>query len=169
MATNPHLFKYLVSGATKNAVGDYSASAVDFELIPASDEVYVLYRIMITVVDVGSFDSGAYGNNITLTNGISVSIANGIEETSIDLVDGLPIKTNADWSRLAGVDVKVLDFGLGDNQLIVRWTFERAGAPITLVGDQEESLKVTLNDDFTGLVSQYFLVQGLLVDRERWA
>ena len=58
--------------------------------------------------------------------------------------------------------MQVLAWGAGNDQLIARWTFSKAGRPIRLVGDNNERLEVVLNDDFTGLVHQYFVVQGYI-------
>jgi len=54
-----------------NAIGDYSSAPVDFFYSPNANEVVLLNRVIITIEDGGSIDSGGYGNNSSpLTNGI---------------------------------------------------------------------------------------------------
>ena len=160
---NKCLYRYLDTDGdgtgTKNAVGNYSGAVEEFKIVPAAGETFYLSRIMVSVTDAGSFDSGSYGNNITLTNGISLKLKNTGDPT-IDITDGVPIITNSDWCRLAGPDVSVMSWGSGDEQMVVRFTFTKAGQALKLSGDDGASFCVELNDDFSNLVSQYFMVQG---------
>jgi hypothetical protein len=52
-------------------------------------------------------------------------------------------------------------FGSGNNFAVVRWTFERAGQPLRLYGDNSDVLVMTVNDDLTGLVKHDFHIQGI--------
>ena len=156
------IFRYLDTdgdgGGTKNANGDYSSAAEDFKIIPPSDEHWYLARMIVSIVDTGSHDSGKYGNNITLSNGITVALKNSSDVTINDITDGVPIMKNSDWGRLAGVDVNPMSWGSGDDQTIVRFTFEKSGEPLEL--KDGNYLAVTLNDDLSGLVEHYFMVHG---------
>jgi hypothetical protein len=152
------------SGAgTKNAVGEYHDAgngAEIFYIQPPPGAVYRIARLLPFVEDQGTFDSGSYGNGITLTNGISIRVQND-SGTIVDLLDGLPIKLNTHWARIC-YDMSISSFGTGNEYLHARWTFAKSGQMIRLVGDNNERLEVVLNDDFSDLVSQYFMVQGYI-------
>ncbi len=162
---NELLFRYLDTvgdgSGTKNAVGDYSSSATKFLIKPPSDETFIIERLIVSVEDGGSFDAAKYGNGITLTNGMHVhEEVNGVQK--LDLIDaggGQTIKTNADWGALC-YDADVKTWGTGNQVLLVRWTFSKAGAPVRLDGAIGEELTITLNDDFSALVDHRFMAQG---------
>ncbi len=122
-------------------------------------------RILVQIKDTGTIDAAAYGNGITLTNGIGVQHKTGGH--TIDLLDGAPIMVNADWGRVC-YDLNVMTFGSGDNYLGVRWTFNKSGVPIIL-RSPADSLRVTINDDLTGLTGQTFCVQGKAISTSRGA
>ena len=144
---------------TKSAIGDYSDTGMgqtDFYIEALSGEKLAVARVIIHVVDSGSFDSGSYGNAITLTNGIKfIYRRNGVE---FDVSDGFPIKTNVDWGRFC-YDVSVSTYGQGNEALNARWTFSKYGNPLVL--DSGDSLILRLNDDFSGLVEHTFLFEGV--------
>lgn len=143
---------------TKNLIGDYSGAATIFKIQPPAGEIYHLNRLMVYIEDVGTFDSGSYGNGISLTNGVKFRIS----DNSGVLHDMTPIniKKNVHWDRTF-FDVKINNYGTGNEALIGRWTFANDyGAPVILNGDNNERLEVVLEDDFTGLVEHYFLTKG---------
>ena len=144
---------------TTNANGDYSTVSDIFYIQPAAGEVFRISRMIVTVEDTAGMAAADYGN-ITgnLTNGITVREQND-SGTITDLTGGIPVKSNAQWARLC-YDANVLTWGNGNEFLTVRWTFARTGQEMRLDGDENERLEVVLNDDFTGLVTHYFLVQG---------
>ena len=127
---------------------------------PPSGEVFHVHRLLVFVQDAGTFDSGSYGNGITLTNGIAVRVQNN-EGTYSDLTAGLPVKINPHWKRLC-YDVDISTYGQGDEAMGARWTFSKAGHPIRLDGGSGDRLEVLLDDDFTGLIDHTFLVQGFV-------
>jgi len=141
---------------TKDAIGDYSSAAEDFYIQPGANETYEIHRLIVRIADSGAPDAGKYGNNITLTNGISVHLEGGITR---DLTDNMPVLSNGDRSKLC-YDVNVISWGTGDDYVGVRWTFSKSGAPITLRGSISDKLIVRLNDDFSNLVGHTFMVQG---------
>lgn len=146
---------------TKNAIGDYSDTGdgeTIFYIAPPENQVYEIARILPSVKDAGSFDSGNYGNGISLSNGVVIRVSDA-DGVLVDLTDGNPIITNADWATLC-YDVDISSFGSGNEYLHARWTFSKAGQPIKLYGDAGHKLEVVLHDDFSDLVSHYFMVQG---------
>ncbi len=61
--------KFAVNSSGSNQViGDYSGGEVYFEITPPDNEVYYLARLLVYVEDVGSFDSGSYGNGSRYIN-----------------------------------------------------------------------------------------------------
>lgn len=144
---------------TKNAVGNYSGGAQSFKLAPPASTIYRVHRLLVTIEDTSGMTPTEYGNlGAVLTNGITVRVHNGTS-TVVDLTDGLPVKSNEQWGALC-FDAVLRSWGAGNDVLAVRWTFSAAGVPLRLDGDASEVLELVLNDDFTGLVSHYFVAQG---------
>ena len=116
--------------------------------------------MIVFIQDTGAFDSDKYGNGIALANGIQVRVQDD-SETISDMTNDLPIKTNTHWARMC-YDIDLNTFGVGDEVMVVRWTFNKAGQFIRLDGSQNERLEVVLNDDFSALVDHTFLIQGYI-------
>ena len=151
---------YLTNGVTIHAVGNYAAAVEQFKYSPTRK--VELHRLITYIQDTGNFSVSTYGNGVILTNGIRVVVRHA-DDTLIQAIDGgEPIKANADWSSLC-YDINYHSFGVGDNALAVRWTFERAGAPILIDGTLGEYLAVELNDSFLTLTDHTFNVQGIVV------
>ena len=147
---------------TKNAIGNYAGGQEIFYIQPPTGVVYRVHRMLVSYEDAAGMQAQEYGNTgAALTNGIQIRIQNDTETLS-DITDGVPIKTNAHWGRMC-YDVDVKSWGSGDELLCARWTFAKSGAAIVLDGSRNERLEILLNDSFTGLISQYFLLQGNIV------
>lgn len=156
-------------GGTIEAIGDYSAGGLgltEFAIAPGAGEIYRIARLLVTVTDTGSFDSGAYGNNVTLANGIEIHVRNGTPNGASTLVQNLtgvvPIITNTDWAAYC-YDLALYTFGAGPQVMVVRWTFSRAGVSVVLDGDAGDYLAVRLFDDFTDLDGHVFNFQGIVL------
>ncbi len=142
----------------KNAIGDYSSAEQIFFIQPSDIGTLRITRLMISIEDAGPIDAGAYGNGIDLVNGIQLQVRDNSGVLN-DLTDGVPIFTNAHWGRYT-YDIKESSFGMGANYVLARWSFIKSGITIRLQGVENERLTMVLNDDFSGLVSHRFLVQG---------
>ncbi len=157
------IFQYLDSvgdgSGTTNLVGDYSGGATVFKIAPGAGEVFRLARMIGFVEDGGSFDSGYYGNAITLTNGIALNHDYGAG--TVDMMGGLTVKTSGDWAGLCH-DVTHSNFGSGNEFITVRWTFSKTGQYVRLDGDAGDELRMTLHDNFSGLVNHRFMIQGYI-------
>lgn len=163
--TKTPLFRHLDTNGdgtgTIVANGNYSGAAEIFYIQPGAGEIYRLQRMIVSLEDTNGFSAQEYGNlGSALTNGITVRVQND-SGTVYELTDGDPVKTNAKWGAFC-YDVDLKTWGAGDEFLLVRWTFSRTGQPMRLVGDNNERLEVVLNDDFSGLVDQTFIVQGYI-------
>jgi hypothetical protein len=152
-------------------VGDYSSSEGIFYLTPGGASKLLINRLIVTVQDTGAFDAAKYGNNVTLTAGIVVEHVDS-GDTLVKKLTPRPILTNTEWGSLC-YDVVNLDFGIGDEILLVRWTLGKAepanfeekyaaNYPIYEIPNGEK-IRVRLNDDLSGLVKHRICVQGLLV------
>jgi hypothetical protein len=142
------------------ATGNYLSAAEDFKIVPASNEVITLERMIVSVSDTVGMDADFYGNNLTLVNGIKVEVRDG-SGLIFSLTDPQhPVFTNAGWAHYC-YDASMLTWGTGNENLVVRWTFSKSGAPVVLRGIRGEYLTVTVNDNLTGLDEHQFLVQGL--------
>ena len=145
---------------TKNANGDYSSAEEIFYIAPESGETFEVARMIVSVYDTSVMQTQEYGNlAAALGNGVTVRLSNA-DGVVADLTDGIPITTNAEWGALC-YDVSLKSWGSGNELLVVRWTFEKAGKPIRLDGNLGEKFEIVLNDDLRGLLSHYFIVQGL--------
>lgn len=163
-----HQYRFLDTNCdgtgTKNANGNYSSAAQDFCLqVPLeSTEKYLIYRLLISIRDSGALDASSYGNGITLSNGVTIKVYNPLGEVAENITDDQPVFTNADYAALC-YDSETSEYGTGDNYLRVRFTLAASGYPIVL--EPGAKIVVRLNDDFTGLISHRFMVQGLVYDR----
>lgn len=146
---------------TKNANGNYSGAVSTFYFQPVAN--CEIHRIMWMVSDTKGMEPEEYGNlGAALTNGFSIEVQNSSDEsTIIDITDGVPIKKNGDWSRIA-YDAQLLGWGNTANEVAAaRLTFARAGQPLLL--KQSMRLAIPLNDDLSGLIEHYFMIQGYYV------
>ena len=143
---------------TKNAVGDYASVSTPFYFQDTTKNVHI-NRLLVQIEDSGAFATDGYGAIAggTVTNGVLIGIFNAAGELLNDLTDGISIKSNNDWARVC-FDMKLENWASGNGAIHARWTFANAGHPILLI--KGDYLACVLNDNFTGLVSQYFKVQG---------
>lgn len=150
---------------TKNAVGNYVDGALEiFYIQPPASTVYKITRLLVNVEDTKGMTGEEYADlGSALTVGVVIRVQ-GDSGTIVNLTDDLPVKANNQWSRFA-YDVVVSNLsssGLGsaNDFVLSRWSFFKSNTVIRLDGDQNERLEVVLNDNLTGIVSHYFLVQG---------
>ena len=167
------LFKFASRGPNEeqqngyiNINGDYSDASegvTDFKITAMPGFFYTINRILVSVRDSGSFDSGSYGNGITLINGINIINGATINGTPIEynITEPHPIKVNPDWGTYC-YDSNISSYGSGNEQLNARWTLAHSGRPVILDGDIEEYIAVRVNDDLSGLVGQWIQAQGLI-------
>ena len=155
------LFRFLdIAGdgtGANDATGNYAAAAEDFYFVDASND-YELQRLIIFIRDTGTFDADKYGNAIVLTNGIDVLVEDSGSSEILDMVDGIPIKTNTCWKRQCHDEI-LSSFGVGDESVTYRWTISKAtGKPMLLKAGNKFIFR--LHDDFTGLNEHRFQLQG---------
>lgn len=150
--------KDLADSDNENANKNYSVTPAKFTIAPPAGECWYVARVLVYIRDTGAFDADKYGNNITLTNGIALkTYRNGVEQNN--LTNSQTVKANSHWGKYC-YDTFLSTYGVGDQSLSARWTFTKAGVYIRLDGDENDSIEVELNDDFSGLVEHTFNFQG---------
>jgi hypothetical protein len=148
---------------TKNLIGNYSAtaSAVTVAYIASAGGGGAdLHRLIFSIKDTSGMLAEEYGNASSLLVGYSFEILDADSNSILDLNDGFKIQDNSDFATLCyDVDVKSWGTSPTNEMLVARWTFSRAGSPLQL--DPGYRIQTTLNDDFSGLLSHRFMVQGV--------
>ena len=148
---------FLTAGGTARAIGDYSSTPTRFTWTPLPGRIGLIHRMIISIEDAGAFDAAKYGNNIVLTGGIKLSVRKVADDSQVHDYTAGKVYTNSDWAARA-FDADVKSWGVGNEILVVRWTFTRAGSPIVI--DDSLYLSIDLEDDFTELVNHRFKIQG---------
>lgn len=151
---------------TKNAIGNYGTpNPPEQFLINPGSSVYVITSLIIHIADTGLLSAGGYGAGSSLSNGISIAVHNATSSTNNIITDMINIKTNGDFGRYC-CNVDVSAFGTGLNYVNARFDFTKTGSAIRLapnsISSPSVSLRVTLTDDFTGLIEHYFYVKGYI-------
>lgn len=143
---------------TKQATGDYSVTPQDFKIVGERYIMKRIHRLIVAIEDTNGSTVQEYGNlGAALTNGITLTYTRNGD--SIDLTDGLPIKSNGDWGRLC-YDVAHQDWGAGNEVILVRFSFDKFYDRGLILDTPNCSLVANCNDNLTGLVSHLFMVQG---------
>lgn len=149
-----NIFTYLKDGATIDASVDGSVTPAVYSFSPT--ENCEIHRMIVYIEDNGAVTASSYGSVSTLSNGIDVEHTDG--NTVVDMLDGVPIVSNASWAALC-YDAQEVSFSGGGNSAVgVRWTFARSGSPIKM--ESGDTLRVRINDNLTGLVAHRFQIQG---------
>jgi hypothetical protein len=150
----------VVSGtpSSTNLVGNYSVTPINLDYTPGSG-IHLINELVVSIQDTGTFDTGFYGNAITLTNGIRVYLRSGGSNV-LQFTENSPILTNGGWLQLYS-DFSHQVFGAGDEVFIVRVDFSgHHGGPLRLNSANSDTLRITLADNFTGLNIQTFRAKG---------
>ncbi len=142
-------------GGTTNADGNYATPTQFY--IQDTGRYLAIERLILYVEDVGSMDSGQYGNGLTPSNGIRLEILEPDDTLVHDVMAGNPVTKNLHWQGKCH-DLTMSSWGSGNTGYSVRWTFAKAGKPIILAPGQK--LAAILEDNYTGLVEHRFQVQG---------
>lgn len=151
------------SGGGTNANGNYSVTPATFSYGPSAGENWTVERLIIHIGDTGSFSSDEYGNTgSALSNGFDVEVVDSGDNVIKKLNGARPFTTNGELGSVC-YDVSNLGAGTGGNDaILVRWTFSKAGSPIRLRGDDGWKVRVVLNDDFSGLAKHTFFLDCYL-------
>jgi hypothetical protein len=126
---------------------------------PAPGDNIRLVRTTIHYQDTTGFTAQEFGNlGAVLDPGLRfVLMRDGQVYNEFTSAD--PITTNGDWGHIC-YDVQLLSWGAGDEFIVVRWTFEKAGFPVRLNGDSNEEFVLLVNDDLQGLIDFSIIMHG---------
>lgn len=143
-----------------NAIGSYSVGSPGiFHYECQVGERININRMLVFVRDDGVWTAEKYGSIAGgLSDGILVRIKDDAGGIRLDLLNGLTIVSNADWSRECH-DTTHIDWGSGDGFLTARWTFRNdsdSGAIITA----GEKFEVVCQDNLSTLVEHRFKLRG---------
>lgn len=152
------LFSYVTNGAEANiGVANGSVTPVVYKHTVEDEQVDLIERFTITLVDNVQVPT-KFGGLSELTNGVLVQALDQDGVTVIrDYCAGRPIKINAHFGNLAGVD-NPITAASGDDALQVRWTISAAGGSLMLLSG--ESFRVIVRDNFAGITEFVWMVQG---------
>ena len=146
-----------VEGTSANSSGTWSVTVQPDYLGFRATGNLIIGALGVHIEDTTGFQNVDYGNMSALTNGIVVEVVDAADAVIDLLTDRIPVKNNGQWG-IHAYDVRVDDWGSGNEQLQVRWDFARAGQPLLL--KRGEALRVYLNDDLSGLISHVFTIHG---------
>lgn len=142
-----------------NANGDYSSTEEIFYIQPPSDKVYCIQRMIGMIEDSNNMRAEYYGDmGVALTNGITVRVSNN-NGVILDMTNGHPIKRNAEWGQFC-YDVDLKSWGTGNEFILIKWDLSLPEQSLFLTGANGDKLELILNDDFSGLVSHHFVIEG---------
>lgn len=152
----------LLADGTNN---NMATTADDYYIGPPDGKYWVLYRGILYMEDNTNMTVTGYGGASALTNGVNlIHKQGGPDGTNILRLNcNEPIHNNGEWGSLC-YDISFTSPGAGNNILLLRWTFARAGQPIILRGATNDKLVMEIQDDLSSLVIHRFFVQGYEVD-----
>lgn len=141
-----------------NLNGNYSTTTTNFGYTVVN-RPFTLHSLLFTVTDNTNFHALDFGGiSSGLTNGISLWL-HPVGQDPIPLVFSSPVKHNYDWfTHIAGTFLTTFS-GPTQTLTIPLDIVSDYGVPLSMmVGD---SIYISLNDDFTSLVSQTFGIRGI--------
>lgn len=151
--------RFLSTDGTATGTKDMSTTADEYYIIDANSTLEI-HRMIVSYQDGTGGLGNEYGNlNAALSSGILVQVRGRDGSTvKLDLLDGTPVKENADWARYC-YDFNIFAFSGADDIFVARWTFAKSGEPLILEPGQR--LSMIIQDDLTNLTNHYALVQGV--------
>jgi hypothetical protein len=152
------LSRFLDTNGDGSGTKDMNAAAATYYIAAVAGEAIVIDEIVLTIADVGLFTSGLFGALAALANGCLLNIVRvrgGSTVVVRDLLDGIPLKTNADLFAIG--DISLINDAAGS---VCAIKFKHK--PIRLESDTEteERLVFTVRDDLSGLTLARVLVKA---------
>lgn len=140
------------SGSIDAAVNG-SGTPVDFSYICPAGRICYVNMLIVGVVTDGKINSGEYGNVTALTNGVTAWFKEKEGDPLINRTIQLPVKLTTDW-QMYSHDLKISNFGVGNETLTVKHDFRTAGAPLIMLPGGQYTIRIA--DDLSDLVNHYF-------------
>ena len=147
---------------TTAIIGDYSSTAETFELkgpTGVADQT-VCKRVIVYIRDGATpgFSASTYGAGTALTNGLTLAVTDSANNVVVPLTPD-PILTNTHWGKVS-YDVDVKQWGIGDEVLLCRWSFDKFAGDDGITLDDGAKLVLFCNDNLSGLTDQRITVEG---------
>lgn len=144
----------------KSAIGDYSVSPVEFKYTrpEGSEGDLLINSFVVQIQSLSEILATGYGDSVgSLTNGILLFLRDNNQVMVRDFTSGMPIKSNGDWRRYGG-KTSVQGYEGGDRFFTASFKAIEPTKPVFM--PPNHSIGLILNDDFSGLVSQTFFIEG---------
>lgn len=140
------------SGGNPNITGAYTLLAPGvFMIAPPADQIWWVYEVSVRISDSG-MNLDLFGALNALTNGILFQLNNSVGAPVIDLLGGIPIRTNADVSEHIGEAVPIDSSGATNDLMVGRFEIKnRLGRQARLDGSLGQRLEVIAQDSMVGL------------------
>ena len=152
LSTNrTYIHAFLKNGGSSDMNVDASITQTDFTYGSIADDTYIT-RLIVLIEDNAAIDIDKFGGLTALTTGVDIL------DKGSSLLDGILIKSNADWLSIC-YDGTIYNTAGGDDAFTARWTFTK-GNQIGLKLDNGEIFTARLNDDLSGLVKFRMALQG---------
>lgn len=159
-------FKFFrhASGATGGSTDNMNPNAsigtpTLYELVAPAGITVAISRVNFLIKDLNC-SIGKFGGLSALTNGVKVESINAAGTVEVDFLDGTTLKTNEDFDLLAGIDVPGIDNTVAVDAVPVRWTLKRGLDDQALLLVPGSFLRITIQDNLSGLVSFQAMAQG---------
>lgn len=141
-----------------NVIGNHSGAEAIYYIQPPDGEVYVITEFISHISDAGKFLQDKYGAlAAALPVGVKMQIVDD-NDILLDITNGDLIKTNDEFMHIS--DVRLQEWGGIADSLRSVLSSSNFGIELRLDGAQNQRLEVTVNDNFTGLIDQHFMVRG---------
>lgn len=133
---------FLLDGAATNMNIDGSGTPVVFTLTPGAGKEFFVEKINLFMRDQGAFKLDEFGSGKALTTGIKLEIkSKGVLQTALIVKNNRELIENID-------NLNTFSQIEGNPLFVMSKVFEK---PITLLGDQGDFIKLTIQDDLTFL------------------
>lgn len=160
------IFEYLqaspaYTGVEMNVNGAVTPVNFDFVMTDSDESILGAWiaRIHFSAIN-GSMNADDFFGLSVLNTGVQLMVLDSDLNIVKDFTNGMPLKRSLDFSSLAGNDALTInDKGASDDSSAIRWTLQRAGAPLFLL--KGERVRIIINDDLTGMTQFRTMVQGI--------
>lgn len=148
------LSKFLRDGASSNAMNvDGSVTPVTFTIKPPANTVYEIASLRFVLMG-GAMQMQQFGSQAVLANGITIGLFGdvppAVDVQLLDFLDGETVKSLDDFMIHMTESGTILSAAAGDDVFLGSILFtQNLGLHVTLDGDNNESIKMTINDNLT--------------------
>ena len=156
-APSRFIYKYLSTGGPDGVEMNVDGDPTPVNFYYIADQKCTITRFNLILVDSAMTWNDFGGVDISSGNGCLFQVEDAAGGVLLDFTDGQPLKSNADWSFLAGVDAVVTP-AAGDDAMPVRFTIEKSGNQLNLQSDQR--IHFSVRDDLSGITLFRIMVQG---------